>query len=216
VIVFRNVIAECCDGRITTRHDEPTKLVLHRISFATDDGGRDEQGRQYLPDVQPIPDEELDGPAVAARFADRRLAPKGAPSWTRRPGTYTGGEMPYTFLARTDGIIDQCLPVRELAPHARRWNTAGLSLAAAGDFRRRKPTPAQLSAVVYFSALWWAAGLQIVGHTELPDASTDPTKRCPGEHLAPNNIRLLAHADRQEIGDEDRARRRLLQLGVVF
>jgi len=34
-------------------------------------------------------------------------------------GSYTGGQMPYTFIIRVDGSIDQCLTLKDTGPHAK-------------------------------------------------------------------------------------------------
>jgi len=194
MMLFRNCIEDCCDGKITKRMGEPDKLIFHRISFSHDA-------------EKPIEDHDLDGPMVAKLFTDTNKY---------RPGYYTGGQMPYSFVCTVDGIIDQCLPVRELAPHAKRWNQTGLSIAVVGDFKAYDPAPLQWRACVDFAALWMAAGLGLYGHTELPDSSSDPTKECPGERFSMTALRHSACIHAKEIQTVERARNRLIRLGVVF
>ena len=192
-LIIRDVILECNDGKISTRED-PSILVVHRISFALDD-------------VCPVPDEILDGPKIAGMYRD---------TCKYRAGSYTGGQMPYTFVVLQDGTIDQCLPVRELGPHAKRWSWPGVSLAVVGDHRRRQPPEGQWFAVILFAALWHAAGLDLHGHTELDGASDDPLKRCPGKYLSMDVVRRVAAGRALEISGPEEARAALLQLGVIF
>ena len=59
---------------------------------------------------------------LAGRFTDSRMVPgrdrtrdvHGDPvrrDWRDRPGAYTGGEVPYAFLGRMRGSVDQMIPI---------------------------------------------------------------------------------------------------------
>ena len=114
-------------------------------------------------------------------------------------GSYTGGEMPYHFIIRKDGTIDQCLTLGDHAPHARRWNASGLAVALIGDFRKHAPTPEQWDALKRFCGLWVLYGLKLYGHTELPGGSKDPSKSCPGNMLDMDELRREAEAHAAEL-----------------
>lgn len=192
-LIIRDLLLECNDGKITVRGD-PSSLIIHRISFAADD-------------VHPVPDDILNGPKIAGMYRD---------TGKYRAGSYTDGQMPYTFVMLRDGTIDQCLPVRELGPHAKRWSWPGVSLAVVGDHRRRQPPEDQWFAVIHFSTLWFAAGLELHGHTELKGSSDDPLKRCPGEYLSMDVLRRVVARRALEIPSPEKARAALLRLGVIF
>ena len=68
--------------------------IVHRIDFSHDSGG----GRWA--DVSPIAREALTGFDVAERFRDCRVVEDDEPQWMNRPGAYTGGLVPYTFLVQ--------------------------------------------------------------------------------------------------------------------
>lgn len=79
----------------------------------------------------------------------------------------------------------------ELVWHALHWSRMCVGVALQGDFyaadrsRNGRPTPAQEDALVtYALGLWHVCGvLPIMGHTDLPHASTDASKVCPGENI---------------------------------
>lgn len=98
-------------------------------------------------------------------------------------GSYTGGQMPYTFVIRVDGSIDQCLGLEDIGPHAKRWNTESVSIAVLGDFTKHEPTPDQWISLIELCIELASYGLTIHGHTELPGSSSDPAKQCPGPLL---------------------------------
>ena len=123
------------------------------------------------------------GPSIAAAFRDQSQF---------AAGSYTGGEMPYHFVLRENGIIDQCLTLGDHAPHARRFNATGLALAVVGDFRIAAPGVDQWEALRAFCGLWFLYGLEVYGHDELPGASKDPAKACPGRFLDMNVLRIEA------------------------
>ena len=126
-------------------------------------------------------------------------------------GSYTGGQMPYHFVIRECGTVDQCLTLGDHAPHARRWNASGLAVAVIGDFRSIAPTPEQWDALKSFCGLWTLYGLKVYGHDELPGGSKDPSKACPGKMLNMNSLRIEAAAVAAEL-----ARDAIRLAGVSF
>ena len=108
-------------------------------------------------------------------------------------GSYTGGQMPYTFIIRTDGTIDQCLQLTDIGPHAKRWNTSSVSIALIGDFTKHEPTNAQFCSLIELCVPLYSYGMTIHGHTELPGSSGDPSKQCPGAYLDLNLLRTEVH-----------------------
>lgn len=104
----------------------------------------------------------------------------------------TGLKTPYHFIIRKDGTIDQLLALTKLAPHARRYNRTSVAIACIGDFRRHVPTPEQIVSLERLCAIMsrFLRGAQISGHTELPQASLDPKKVCPGKKLDLRQLRF--------------------------
>jgi len=158
------------DGRRRERDlERVTVAAWHRLSFAGD------RPTDRYPDVRPIPDEQLDGMLLAARFRDDR---------PRRPGAYTGGQLPYHLVIRTDGVVDQLVELGDTAMHATRWNSAAVGIAVVGDFRRHSPTPAQWETAAALCAILTAWGIERhEGHSDLDGGSADPSKVCPGPHF---------------------------------
>lgn len=193
-LTVRNCLLECRDGK---RHERlPERITVqahHRISFARID--------------DPIDDAMLTGPLIAEQFRDETKF---------AAGSYTGGEMPYTFVGRADGTIDQCLEVGDTGPHAAAWNARAIGIAWVGDFRRTYMTPEQQAACIAFSALWMAWGARMHGHTELPGASTNPDKQCPGKLFRLLAIRHIALRHPYAQLSQGDAEWELLRLGVVF
>lgn len=206
--------------------DNIVRLIVHRIDFSNDSGAG------YFDDVQPCLTEALTGEDLAARFMDdRRVLAQDRMrnddgldiEWRDRPGRWTGGEIPYHVLARHDGHLDQMLRISEFGPHARRWSWSGVALAVAGDFRAgNEPPPiAQWQACVRFTALW-VSWLQrpvvecVFGHTELPDASKDSGKDCPGIVFDMDRLRWEAEGHPLAHLTKAQAEGQLLAMGVRF
>lgn len=136
---------------------------------------------------------------------------------------YTGGKTPYTFLVDKKGVIYQCLEIRDIAPHARRWNVPAISIGIIGDLRKRSPTNQQYSNLVGFCALLcpfldidplsevdleasvrlgpgqYGRGYKkapaLGGHTEYPGSSSDPNKECPGANLNLQQFRVDVYSE---------------------
>lgn len=158
---FTNVISQCDDGKHRTR--EPLAVIdtiaVHRI------------GKSLGEDAITICRRFIDDPEVAK---------------------YTGGEVPYGFIIGAGGTIWQCLPISEVGAHARRWNKQAVGVACIGDFRKHVMPIVQydklikLLAVIQFG---FPRDLAIKGHDELPGASSDPNKKCPGDKLSMHGVR---------------------------
>jgi len=106
---------------------------------------------------------------------------------------YTGGRMGYHFVIRDDGEVEQALQLDKVAVHAGRYNGESVGIVVVGDFRFNPPTGPQMDALVELCVslcreLHIAPQSGIFGHTELPGASSDPYKVCPGKLLRINYL----------------------------
>lgn len=194
------------------------RFVVHRIDFSEDDGGNG-----YWRDVKPVPCAFLTGETVIQRFADKRRVKPLEKDWRDRPGRYTSGKTPYTFLGKWNGGADQLLPLSEYGPHAMRWSWSGVAYAVAGDFRYEKdePTKEQWADLVETAAIFCAWFQQpptecLFGHTELPGGSTNPDKECPGPNLDMHRLRWEVEGHPLAPETKERAELRLRAMGVVF
>jgi len=192
MLLVNNVIGECYDATRYQRRalSHLTHAVCHRISFA--------------PEVKDV---DLTGAMVAKKFqnTDKYEA-----------GSYTGGKMPYPFIIRTSGVIDQCVPVKAITPHARKWNRQGLAVAVVGDFRNRAPTPVQWHTLQDFLACWHAYGLEITGHDSLEGGSSNSNKKCPGWMFGLGVLKEDARRTAKAIGSKESAKKLLETYGVIF
>ena len=113
----------------------------------------------------------------------------------------TGGEVPYGFmiggnlgLPEYDGVIWQCLPLSEKGSHARRFNSIAVGVAVIADPRVRPCSEAQMQSLIDLLVLL-SMNIKlepadcIRGHMELPRASSDPNKLCPGPLLPMDVLR---------------------------
>ena len=101
------------------------------------------------------------------------------------PGSYTGGEMPYSLVVLPGGRVEQALEISDVGPHARRWNIPTIGVCALGDFRKHNPGHMQWAAALDLCAwlsVWLGAHPKtaVMGHDERPGATASPGKRCPG------------------------------------
>lgn len=208
MIQVRNLTSEI--QRLGHRYrDRPLEDVvvhaIHRISFAKD------PGVGYFDDVRPCPDDDLMAIELALRFFDRRKAPDGAPEWAHRPGHSLGGRIPYHFLLRADGVVDQLCEVGDMTPHAGTWNQHSVATAIVGDPRHRPLTPRQWETLGEWVPLWTAWGAMPRGHDELAGGSEDPSKVCPGPLAELAALRALSCKLTLT-----QAEKKLRDLGVVF
>ena len=102
----------------------------------------------------------------------------------------TGGENPYHFIIDFDKT-EQALCLDECGAHARRWNSKSIAIAVRGDFNHKHPTAYQKSALYHLCCILslHLQKIDIWGHTELPSATKDPMKRCPGVYLRMEQFR---------------------------
>jgi len=93
--------------------------------------------------------------------------------------------MSYHFVVRTDGTIDQCLPLNKIGWHAMKHSRYTLGIAVIGDFREHEPTEEQVKSLVWLVKQFGAVfgRFDVAGHTNLKNATSDPTKICPGPLL---------------------------------
>lgn len=138
---------------------------------------------------QPIPDDQLTGVELARRFrASAKAPPNGL-------GTY--GRIPYHATIDTRATIEQLLPLSAMGAHAKGYNWRSWGVAVIGDTDQRPMSADQWEALVWVCSSWGIAnnGLIIAGHTSLPGASADPSKRCPGRYVP--IARLEVEAERR-------------------
>ena len=165
---------------------------------------------------------------IARAFRDRRPG---------KAGSYTGGNMPYTFV-NTPDQLQQALPLDEKGAHARRWgNMHGIGFAQLGDFNKQPPDVEQWQRAVDLCAelVPWLSEhsqrmfdklptylrheLPVVGHGEVPGAyGTNSGKEqpngaaaCPGKYWSMDEFRQDVAAVMKQ-----RAGMRLTDLGVRF
>jgi hypothetical protein len=170
-----NRIAECRTVNKRNVHVLPRPALSHLVIHRTDLDHLDP-----VANPNPVPNELLDGPALALRF--------------NNPGLGTGGAIPYHFLLRSDpGLwtLEQLLPLSVRGAHAVGFNWRGIGVAAVGDFRKYAPPAEQYDKLVKLVALLIPIqrGLITAGHTDLAGASADANKVCPGAFLP---VKVLA------------------------
>jgi len=164
-----NRIAECmAPNPLPVVH--PLKwIVIHKTSLA--------ELEPHNP--KPIADDVLDGPLLVSAFCRGPM------------GFYTTNRAPYHVLVRTTGAAEQMLALDRVGAHARRYNYASLAVAVVGE----TPNRAQYESLVRVCAeLALYARAPIVGHTDLPNASVDPAKRCPGGGLSIPELTLAVRS----------------------
>jgi len=101
-------------------------------------------------------------------------------------GSYTNGQQPYHFWVDVAGRAYQLIPLDEVGWHALRWSKNSVGIACSGDFRISPPTDAQLqtlTGICLALVLWIGDDWKIFGHTELPGATLDLGKECPGKFM---------------------------------
>lgn len=118
-----------------------------------------------------ILDKDLDGAKIIEAFKNPKMKTKGRP--------------PYHAVVKQDAGVEQMLPLAVKGAHAVGYNWQSWGIAVVGDFTKEKPVEGQTEALLEVCRVLAVAnsGLEIVGHTELPGASDDPNKVCPGEFL---------------------------------
>jgi hypothetical protein len=168
-----------------------------------------------------------DAITICDAFADRD------PHWVDTVAKATRCEIPYTLMLggnlgpdEYDGVIWQTLPMLEIGAHARRWNHVAIGVAVIADPRVRPLSDKQHANLVeLLSDLTQAFKIDplaidddgspfLAGHTELPGASKDPNKQCPGKYLPMANLRQQV-AEASAKANKTRALDRLVAAGMV-
>jgi len=124
----------------------------------------------------------------------------------------TGGEVPYDFIIggdlgapEYDGVIWQCLSLSDAGRHAKRFNSTAIGVACLADPRVRPCSAKQMASLVDLCAVLSMAIKRdpfdcLRGHMELPNASSDPNKQCPGPLLPMKVLRDDVATARAELG----------------
>jgi hypothetical protein len=114
--------------------------------------------------------------------------------------------MPYSFVIRRDGMIEQALPLEAIGPHGRDWNRHAIGVTLVGDFRtklKKPPSSSQIDASIWLLRRLFDYArrpLKVVGHSISPGAS-----KWGSAHDCPGNLFPM-----QEIIDGARAYHELL------
>jgi N-acetyl-anhydromuramyl-L-alanine amidase AmpD len=185
ILGIRNFVLECWD-HVWRERAKTTHIIVHRIE----------------------PELGENTPALAKAFQDGREF---------QAGYYTGKQFPYHFVIWRDGQIDQSLAILDTGPSAVAWNKRSISIATVGHFHKgEEPTPPQWQSLVNLCALlaWWTKVYVLAGHTELPHATLDPFKSCPGSGLSMEDLRSAVTTRLVEIDLEYDQRCRDLLLSV--
>ena len=163
--IVESRILECYPGGgLPLRHQDVQYAVIHWTSLA----------KRVPENPNPIQDGLLTGPLLAQAFRQNALLG-------------TGKRVPYHVLILDDdkGTAQQLLPMSIRGSHARGYNRFSWAVAVVGE--GRPPSPPQRERLVQILAAWLPAngGLRVKGHMELPGASADPNKSCPGPWINP-------------------------------
>ena len=144
-------------------------IVIHRCSFAHWDA---------LQNRFPISNYDLAGTELAKRF--RENAHLG-----------TGHRVPYHLTITTGGQVEQLLPLNRRGAHACGVNWCSWAVTVIGDTDQREMHQKQWEPLIETVRLMrdLCPQAEIVGHTDIPGAAGDPTKRCPGRKLSLDAVR---------------------------
>lgn len=172
-----NRVAFCHDANPANAKPLPRTQITHLVIHRTDLDKLDPEANPY-----PIPNNLLDGVALASRF--------------KHQGLGTAGCVPYHFLIRLNDAytIEQMLPLSIRGAHAIGYNWRSIGVALVGDFTKYAPAPGQYDRLVSLVAtlLPINGGLLVGGHTDLPGAAGDARKVCPGPFLPIGPIKTSA------------------------
>jgi len=141
---------------------------------------------------RPVPDADLDVVTLAAAFCRGPMA------------SYTRGLFPYHILVLPSGVIEQALPLDIQAAHAGAHNAYSLAVAAVGEHGPLTDSQ-QRALIVVCADLMRLERVSLAGHIDLPDASRDPRKICPGPHI---HMRELVTSVREILPPDWRVRDR--------
>lgn len=96
----------------------------------------------------------------------------------------TGRKMPYHYVVSRDGLVTECVPWWLTSPHAKAWNPKSIGVAILQDLRHEEITQAAWRSLIELCCWLRAAvdsDLEIEGHTDLPNSTSDANKVCPGD-----------------------------------
>jgi N-acetylmuramoyl-L-alanine amidase len=141
-------------------------VVIHHCSL-----------EKYAP--SPIKDAILNAAEMSARFKDRALG--------------TGGLMPYHGLVTTNGMVEQAIPLSRRGSHAVGANWCGLSWCVVGGEEPASEWQIEALARVVTLLVIYCRGSEamVVGHSEVPGGSNDPTKKCPWPSVNMGELREM-------------------------
>lgn len=177
-LVVYDRVAECYKpgSRPAMARSAVRLLVVHHTSLSQ--GGAD--------NPHPVPDEHIDGPALAARFV-------------ANAGLGTGQCVPYHGLTLWSGRNEQMLPLSVRGAHALGVNGVSWAWAIVGE--ERPASFEQLSALADVCAVLsvLGGGLELMGHADVPGGSRDAQKTCPRPTVDMDQLRALVR-DRMPSG----------------
>ena len=132
-----------------------------------------------------------------------RLSTREGPQWIG------SSHMPYHFVipkAQPTGkvvIVEACVPLTRITPHALDWNARSVSVGVVGDFRERAPTAKQKAACLWITQRikdFLTPSMRLVPrkreflvtvHSSLTSGTRNPAKlaggtdECPGPFFTP-------------------------------
>lgn len=144
-------------------------LAVHRLSLSERGDGN--------PD--PIPDNQLTGVELIRRFTDHDHGHLLG----------TGRREPYHLLLRTDGALEQMLPLIVGGQHVVGYNWCSWAIAIAGRYHERELPDSMWHALVEAVAVLNIVPRQVKGHSEIDPDKTPP---CPGKYVNMDQLRVAA------------------------
>jgi N-acetyl-anhydromuramyl-L-alanine amidase AmpD len=108
---------------------------------------------------------------------------------------YTGGKMGYHILIQRDGVVEQAVEFARASQGAIVANPYSIQIACVGDLTKYPLTTSQQCSLLdtCVDLCEWIGydKAQLKGHTEIPGATRDPKKDCPGKMLDMGELRKL-------------------------
>jgi hypothetical protein len=95
-------------------------------------------------------------------------------------------QMPYTFVIRRCGMMEQALRALDVTPHGVAFGFPGIGVALIGDFRTEAPTSLQWHSLLVLCHVFsgWLKGAEsIMGHDGFPVSREEHVVDCPGQYL---------------------------------
>jgi hypothetical protein len=125
--------------------------------------------------------EHKDAQDVANTFANNNLG--------------TGYKMPYSYVLNPDNLsVFRAVPLEKVTPHAGRYNITSVGIAILKDLRNEHIDDEAfvlLAELCNHIRMFTNKDLEIVGHTDLPGASKDLDKVCPGKNLDIHELKIV-------------------------